>query len=294
MKKVLVLIMCMLFLTACNSKETPTTNSLNDTTSEKSTRTADSIVGTWHQLRNWDRINVWCFKTDGSYEYVEEDTEDNMYDHSGIYTVENNVVTMTDSDGVVKGKYRIKYTDYGVKFMYADKAGSPLELYESRQQALESSEDYYRTPTYYRTIANEEGYVFKEDGTIIYVGYDDEIIIPSDKDIIYSFNAFQMELKKVTIPGTVKIIGEDAFTGEFIERVYIEEGVEEIGDGVFSNTSIYEIHFPKSVKKIGEVLMTNIEDEPSIDYVKIYVKKDSYAHKYFIEHGATDNLIVED
>ncbi|MBQ4069498.1 MAG: hypothetical protein IJC76_09630 [Lachnospiraceae bacterium] len=62
---------------------------------------------------------------------------------------------------------------------------------------LESSEDYYSTPTYYRTIANEEGYVFKEDGTII-------------------------------------------------------------------------------------------------NEVKKYVKKDSYAHKYFIEHGATDNLIVEE
>ena len=45
---------------------------------------------------------------------------------------------------------------------------------------------------------------------------------------------------------------------------------------------------------MGERLITNIEDESTINETKIYVKKDSYAHKYFIEHGATDNLIVEE
>ena len=289
--------MCMLLLTACSSKEKKealTSDTTGETTTEKSTRTPNSIVGTWYELRNYDRLNVWCFEENGSYKYIEESKEDNMADHSGSYKVENNVVTMTNNEGAVTGKYRIKYTDYGVKFMYADRAGKPLELYESRQQVLESSEDYYSTPTYYRTIADEDGFVIQEDGRIIYVGHEDEITIPSDIKVLNSFNAFQMELKKVTIPSTVKKIDEYAFQSDFIDCVYIEEGVEEIGDGAFDLTGLCEIHFPKSVKVIGEELMTNIEDESIINEVKKYVKKDSYAHKYFVEHGATDNLIVED
>ncbi|MBE5925457.1 MAG: leucine-rich repeat domain-containing protein [Lachnospiraceae bacterium] len=297
MKKILVLIMCMLLLTACNNKEkeeTQTSDTTRETTTEKSTRTPNSIVGTWYELITYDYLNRWTFNEDGTYEFLDENETDDNFKYRGNYTVADNVVTMINYDGRVDGKYRIKYTDYGVKFMYADRAGKPRELYESRQQVLESSEDYYNTPTYYRTIADEAGYVIEEDGRIIYVGYDDEITIPSNIEILNSFNAFEKELKKVTIPGTVKIIDEYAFQGDFMDCVYIEEGVEEIGDGAFDLTGVSEIHFPKSVKKMGEDLMTNIEDEPIIDEVKKYVKKDSYAHKYFVKHGATDNLIIED
>ncbi|MBE5925504.1 MAG: leucine-rich repeat domain-containing protein [Lachnospiraceae bacterium] len=295
MKNFIVIIMCLILLTACNSEETTETqtNSPTETTTERSTRTANSIVGTWYELRNDDRLNVWSFKENGCYKYIEESREDNMYDHSGSYTVENNVVTMTDSDGVVKGKYRIKYTDYGVKFMYADRAGSPLELYESRQQALETNPDYHNTLTYYKTIADENGYVIEDGVLIIYVGDAEEITIPSNVKKLDTSCIWGENLKKVTIPGTVKTIERGAFHDELeLEYIYIEEGVEEIASRAFSD-SAKEFHFPKSVTKMGEDVISGYEGVVG-EHIKIYVKKDSYAHKYFIEHGATDNLIVEE
>ena len=291
--------MCMLLLTACSSKEKKealTSDTTGETTTEKSTRTPNSIVGTWYELRNYDRLNVWCFEENGSYKYIEESKEDNMADHSGSYKVENNVVTMTNNEGAVTGKYRIKYTDYGVKFMYADRAGKPLELYESRQQVLESSEDYYSTPSYYRTIADEEGYVIEDDTLIRYVGYAQEITIPSNVKIVGKHAIQGINLKKITIPGTVEKICSWAIDEEDIEYIYIEEGVEEIEAWAFSNLILKEIHFPESVKKIGEDVINDDYEEIKIadlTSIKIYVKKDSYAHKYFVENGATC-LIVED
>ncbi|MBQ4069497.1 MAG: hypothetical protein IJC76_09625, partial [Lachnospiraceae bacterium] len=59
----------------------------------------------------------------GTYEFLDESETEDIYKDSGNYTVEDNVVTMINYDGSVDGKYRIKYTDYGIKFMYADRAG---------------------------------------------------------------------------------------------------------------------------------------------------------------------------
>ena len=126
MKKVLVLIMSMLLLTACSNKEKEeiqTSNIPKETTTEKSTRTPNSIVGTWYELITYDYLNKWTFNENGTYEFLDESETEDIYKDSGNYTVEDNVVTMINYDGSVDGKYRIKYTDYGIKFMYADRAG---------------------------------------------------------------------------------------------------------------------------------------------------------------------------
>ncbi|MCZ2781733.1 leucine-rich repeat domain-containing protein, partial [Metamycoplasma hominis] len=58
---------------------------------------------------------------------------------------------------------------------------------------------------------------------------------------------------KVTIPGSVKEIGESAFFGcENLKEVILNEGLEKIGAGVFLNTNIESITIPGSVKEIGE------------------------------------------
>ncbi|QKX38296.1 leucine-rich repeat domain-containing protein [Metamycoplasma hominis] len=58
---------------------------------------------------------------------------------------------------------------------------------------------------------------------------------------------------KVTIPGSVKEIGEWAFSDcKYLREVILNEGLEKIGTGVFSNTNIESISIPGSVKEIGE------------------------------------------
>ncbi|AUW37073.1 hypothetical protein C1937_01235 [Metamycoplasma hominis] len=58
---------------------------------------------------------------------------------------------------------------------------------------------------------------------------------------------------KVTIPGSVKEIGESAFSGcKKLEEVILNEGLKKIGAWAFSNTNIESITIPGSVKEIGE------------------------------------------
>lgn len=66
-------------------------------------------------------------------------------------------------------------------------------------------------------------------------------------------------LKKVTIPGTVKIIDEYAFQeNDLLEEVILEEGVREIKYNAFENTAIEEMIFPESLE-LAEQLFENIK-----------------------------------
>ena len=67
-------------------------------------------------------------------------------------------------------------------------------------------------------------------------------------------NSFQeMEkLKKVTIPGSIKVIGAYSFAGcKMLREVIIEEGVEVIEDWAFINCNIEHIQLPQSIRSVG-------------------------------------------
>lgn len=55
----------------------------------------------------------------------------------------------------------------------------------------------------------------------------------------------------VTIPASVKTIGESAFYGTYIDSLTIENGVETIGASAFENTKITSLSLPASVKTVG-------------------------------------------
>ena len=61
------------------------------------------------------------------------------------------------------------------------------------------------------------------------------------------------KLKKVIIPGTVKVIGAYSFAScPLLKEVIIEEGVEVIEDWAFISCNIDKIKLPKSIKSIGK------------------------------------------
>ncbi|RAW47480.1 hypothetical protein DQW92_01275, partial [Metamycoplasma hominis] len=58
--------------------------------------------------------------------------------------------------------------------------------------------------------------------------------------------------ESITIPSTVKEIGESAFSScKNLKKVILNEGLEKIGDEAFYNTNIESITIPASVKKFG-------------------------------------------
>ncbi|RBI35234.1 leucine-rich repeat domain-containing protein, partial [Metamycoplasma hominis] len=57
----------------------------------------------------------------------------------------------------------------------------------------------------------------------------------------------------ITIPGSVKEIGESAFFGcKNLNEVILNEGLEKIGAETFYHTNIGSITIPGSIKEIGE------------------------------------------
>ncbi|MBQ4068164.1 MAG: leucine-rich repeat domain-containing protein [Lachnospiraceae bacterium] len=287
MKKAIILILCVLLLAACQNKG-------KSTNTEQSTRTPDSIVGTWYQLKSADYVISWYFGEDNTFEII-DDYYGDVSIHSGSYVIEDSIVTMTRDNGGGYGKYRIKYTDYGFKLMYAEKAGRPLELHENKQKLIESAPNYYTSITYYKTIADKNGYVI-EDGVLIeYIGEAKSITIPSKVKSIESGSFSRVRnLDKITFPETIKIIPSHVIGVEgSVSYVYIKDGVQEIEDYAFWDAYLLELHIPSSVTKIGKDIIGVVEGGIS-EETTIYVEKDSYAHQYFVKEGLEEQLVFEE
>ncbi|CDM68414.1 putative membrane protein [Clostridium bornimense] len=132
-------------------------------------------------------------------------------------------------------------------------------------------------------IKDKNGFCIENGVLYAYVGKNEEIIIPSNVTEIYS-NALSgdynhgINLKKVTIPGTVERIDDHAFAFTNAKYIYIEEGVKEIGSNAFQDSYIKEIHFPSSIEEIGELIM---DTEEGLYDTKIYIEEDSAIHEYF-------------
>ena len=295
MKKILILVTCVILLTSCQKEsreQTDKTNRETELVIEQSTRIPNSIVGTWYQVDICPGYgDVWVFTSDGKFDSFDEDENKDVRDYDYTYYMEDELLTIEDREGEMYSKFKVKYTEEGLKLLHADKAGSPEILYESKRQALEDNDKYYRSFDYYESIANEDGFVIEDGKLIIYFGDAKEITIPSNVERMGTTCMWGENLRTVIVPGNVKVIESGAFHDELnFEYIYIEEGVEEIGAGAFPE--LIEIHFPASVKKMGTDVFDAYEGlDPDM---KIYVKKDSYAHEYFIEAGLEEQLVFEE
>lgn len=80
----------------------------------------------------------------------------------------------------------------------------------------------------------------------------DTSIIPEGINSIgdYAFH-YAVNLTSVSIPGSVKSIGEDAFLSTNLTSVTLHPGLETIGNGAFAGTGITTINLPKGLTNIG-------------------------------------------
>lgn len=65
--------------------------------------------------------------------------------------------------------------------------------------------------------------------------------------------AFQKcrSIKTVVLPGTVRIIGDEAFCNTDIDSLSLQEGIAKIGDRAFYNNDLRSIYIPEGVEEIG-------------------------------------------
>lgn len=108
---------------------------------------------------------------------------------------------------------------------------------------------------------NEYSYEVLEDGSAKITGYSGsatELVIP---DTINEYIISQLgekcfmeneTLESVSVPATVKIIGDSAFKKcKNLKTVILTEGLQEIGEDAFYKAGLTNFSFPSTVKKVG-------------------------------------------
>ena len=58
-------------------------------------------------------------------------------------------------------------------------------------------------------------------------------------------------IKKVDLPKTIRIIGEEAFGNTDVDDLSLKKGLVKIGDRAFLNNDLKDIHIPEGVQEIG-------------------------------------------
>jgi len=280
-----VTIICILvLLTGCSNNKP----SQQNTSLENSTRIVDSVVGDWYECDDRGDVYVWTFREGTMYSRVpEEDFGKKL--NLAKYTVKGDKIEFLNKT------VTLEYTDYGLELGYEGDFARQVKLYEHREDAINNSEEYWTTDAYYETLKDENGYVIIDGVLKKYFTNDKEIVIPDNvTEIGSSLIVTDLEdIDKIILPGNVKKIGKSAFNETPVRCIVMEEGVEEIGEYAFTDSYFAEVYIPESVNYIGDGAFWCREGNHG---GKIYVKKGSYAEKYFAEYEGyiSGQVIVEE
>jgi len=285
MQLILSIICICVFLTGCSNNE----NIQDNTSSEQSTRTKNSVIGDWYECDDRGDVYVWTFREGTMYSRVLEE-EFGKKLNLAKYVVKGDKIEFLNET------VTLKYTDYGLELGYEGDFARQVKLYEHREDAINNSEEYWTTDAYYETLKDENGYVIIDGVLKKYFTNDKEIVIPDNVTAIgSSLIVTELEhIEKITIPGNVKKIDISAFNETSVRCIIMEDGVEEIGKYAFTDSYFAEIYIPESVNYIGEGAFWCSEGNSD---GKIYVKKGSYAEEFFKKNKyASDEseVIVEE
>ena len=110
-----------------------------------------------------------------------------------------------------------------------------------------------------------------------------DLVIPDDVTEI-SRNAFCWcpPIHSLEIPGTVKVIGEDAFSRSYkITKLILHEGIEEIKQGGVANLGTITITLPRSIKRLGKNALN-------------YENTESHLRNVCLLNPNPDEIVLED
>ncbi len=100
-----------------------------------------------------------------------------------------------------------------------------------------------------------DGMIFSADGKTLLHGVcpDYELVIPEGTEEIGPYAFSHQRIASLTIPSSVRLIGDYAFNGSYsLEEIHFSEGLEELGAGNFNSGYFTEIDFPESLRVIGD------------------------------------------
>lgn len=166
--------------------------------------------------------------------------------------------------------------------------------YRDKETAYKHDQYYEISNTYFKTLADDDGWYYSNDKLYAYFGNDKEVKIPKHiKEIAGTAFSSDFErglnLEKVIIPKTIKSIATSSFSYTLAKEIVIEEGVEEIKRLAFYNSQINKIYLPNSIKKIEfGILDTDFGQKD----LQIHCYKNSYACNYLENNKPSGNVKI--
>ena len=136
-------------------------------------------------------------------------------------------------------------------------------------------------------IKDEYGVMYSHDGKKLleapYSLCEKEYVVREGTEVV-CYGAFSScySLQSITIPNSVKSIGDKAFSGcGSLQSVTIPNSVKSIGDGAFSSCkSLQSITIPNSVTKIGDYALVSCKSLQSVTIPNSVTKIEDYAFSY--------------
>ena len=128
----------------------------------------------------------------------------------------------------------------------------------------------------YSTFFNENpnGVFYIDDCLVAARNYDDTELNVEDGTRLIANDVFSYSYKftSVTLPDSLKIIGDRAFNGSYITNVELPEGLEQIGKEAFMYSDLESVTFSEGLKRIDDyafysVDVTSITLPESIEYM---------------------------
>ena len=148
-------------------------------------------------------------------------------------------------------------------------------------------------------VSGKYEYLLNNDGTAAFAGYHESKFSVNEHLSIKSFNvpeiidgyqvtalydyAFSswLSLEELTIPNTIKTIGEGAFTNCGLSELVLPEGVEEIGPEAFDRF-LRKLVLPSTLNAIDKKAFAKASEN-----LKIVVVRDSYAEEFCTMNNLT-------
>ena len=196
--------------------------------SKKIPMTADQIIEKW---------NIYAFKDSGSIVTIKGD-----YYTLGLLRIATSSGTLSVVANLNANQGIIEEKDYMT--LPKDVEGIYPGITKFPKVVVEAGNAVY---------SSYDGVLYTSDGkTLVRAPFDQEYVAIREGTETIADSAFQQcAIKEISIPGTVKRIGDRAFQRSDLTTLIMAEGVESIGERAFITLQIDEVVLPNSVKTIG-------------------------------------------